>query len=221
MLELVEEVPKFESVIFDPTGTFPGCIHDYWDASKRMLDGESIVTSQMGLLNSAKKYRRISILADDKMAVLVKSPDTKNIWLTTSTDKEVRMIHNLFHMWQNGVFEPDVPCVRPNPATKTSTFMGTPIECEAWLRRELDIHRNYIKGATSDLVDGEFVAGEKQDEMLEKFERSVYEVNLRPLDVTATDRMRTSMIGICSRIETERDITDIMLKNTKGIEQND
>lgn len=194
----------------DPEGTMPGCIHG-WARSLEALDGDGdVVSSQMGLLNHAKLARcdEVRIAQRDGLVVLIRRDGG---WLNVESDETLRRVpNNLLTGWRMGTLKA-IPYDRP--VAHESEYMGTPIECEAWLRRQFDIHRNYLRGATSNLEDGEYVPTDETAESLETYDRTVWELVLRSTDSMAKARIRSDPMTIetCGRIDNERELYDIAI----------
>ena len=89
------------------------------------------------------------------------------------------------------------------------SFEGTPIECEAYVRKVMGSMRNFLVGYTSELVDGEFVPGERQEEVLRTFDNSVWSVVITPEDMVET-APRDDMRDMVERIRLERDLFDAL-----------
>lgn len=92
-------------------------------------------------------------------------------------------------------------------------FEGTPIECEAWMRKQFDAMRAYVEGWTSEVRDGEYVPADNQQEKLDVYDRSVWKVTIEPTEHVAVERMRSSMVDECVRVEAERELFDTMARH--------
>lgn len=76
---------------------------------------------------------------------------------------------------------------------RKTSFRGTPLECEAWLRRFFDIMRIFIG------IDG-------GDEALETFEKSVWDMDISAVDGVLKDRVRPDLRPYADMIDLERDL---------------
>ena len=83
--------------------------------------------------------------------------------------------------------------------TRKTTFRGTPIECEAWLRRFFDIMRIFLG------IDGD-------DEALETFEKSVWDMDISAIDGVLKDRVRPDLRPYADMIDLERDLLRLVTK---------
>lgn len=91
-------------------------------------------------------------------------------------------------------------------------FVGTPIECMAWLRKRFDTMRNYVKGWHSTVDDdGNLVPTDEQEDKLGVYDRSVWRVTMEPTEHVATDRMRDSMVTDCMLLDTERELLEALM----------
>ena len=82
---------------------------------------------------------------------------------------------------------------------RKTTFRGTPIECEAWLRRFFDTMRICLA------IDG-------GDEALETFERSVWDMDISAIDGVLKDRVRPDLRPYADMIDLERDLLRLVTK---------
>lgn len=82
---------------------------------------------------------------------------------------------------------------------RVTTFRGTPIECEAWLRRFFDIMRIFLA------IDG-------GDEALETFEKSVWDMDISAIDGVLKDRVRPDLRSYADTIDLERDLLRLVTK---------
>lgn len=211
-----ETTTKERSVVtFDPDSVMPTCMHGWNESLAAMEALEPIITSQMGLLTdpSVKKYDVVRIIDGDR---LIKLERNGAFWDTDATDKEIRNAHNFLRLWASGGLEGKTMFEAPqrHEPTDDMTFTGTPIECEAWLRKRFDVMRWAIVGYTSEQDGNGYVPGERQDEMLDLYERSVWKVTVNSLDMVAESRMRTQMIVDAKRIDTEREVVSLLLDGT-------
>ncbi len=86
-------------------------------------------------------------------------------------------------------------------------MVGTPIELEAMLRSYFQYQRDFLEGQRrwDDAPSDEVV-----DKRLETFERTVFEVTAHPYGKTAKKRVREPYALDVGRIETERELYDIL-----------
>ena len=77
-----------------------------YEATMRAIERREpdLRTTQMCLLNNVKDYDLIRIVeGPDDVIEIVNNHD--GIYSCDRTDKEIRMVHNLFKMWESGVFD--------------------------------------------------------------------------------------------------------------------
>lgn len=199
-------------ITFDPDGTLPTCVHG-WDESRAAMERrEPIVTSQVGLLSDklVKSYDVVRIVAAGSFATIEKDGKA---WKTDSTSKVVKGVQNWFNMWRGGEFPGTKSFSKPEPPEDDDSFAGTPIECEAWLRKKFEMMRLALTGYTSVMVDGKLEPGGSQEDVLEKYERSIWKVTVKGTDMVAANRMRSSMVVDASLIDTEREVVQLLMKN--------
>jgi len=82
---------------------------------------------------------------------------------------------------------------------RKTTFRGTPLECEAWLRRFFDIMRIFLG------INGD-------DETLETFERTVWDMDISAIDGVLKDRARPDLRPYADMIDLERDLLRLVTK---------
>lgn len=88
---------------YDSAAAIPDTISPFycWQDAERALNAneKQIHTTQMGLLNTT--------LFDKEYRIFIHSRDTYEIKLGENerTEREIRMGHNLFYLWQNGEFD--------------------------------------------------------------------------------------------------------------------
>lgn len=86
-------------------------------------------------------------------------------------------------------------------------MVGTPIEIEAMLRAYFQYQRDFLEGQRrwEDAPSDEVI-----DKRLELFERTVFEVAAEPYGKTAKKRVRDEYVVEVGRIDTERELFDIL-----------
>ena len=89
---------------------------------------------------------------------------------------------------------------------KPTVFEGTPTEIEAMIRTFFDMTRGYFK------VYREVTDDEHADEKLDAYERTVWKVELTPLETIAKDKCRKVYLAEAMRIESERKLFEIVSK---------
>ena len=195
------------AITFDAEGTWPGCIHGWDESIERIKEGRRLVTSQMGLLTYPlvkRNYDEVRIIRNDVMAVLRK---TDGRWMRDG--QLVKATNNWLNLWKSGKLDGDIPVPRSG-RTKGRTFDGTPIECEAWLREQLEVMRLYVVGATSEMVDGNLVPKDDQEEKLEKYERTIWHLSIDSTELMSDGPIRDDMISKCERIKSERELFGLL-----------
>ena len=79
-------------------------VHTYESAKEIVDEGMSVRTTQMCMLNHVKGYDLIRIVnSEDDVIEIVNNHD--GTYSCDRTDKEIRRVHNLFKMWESGVFD--------------------------------------------------------------------------------------------------------------------
>ena len=82
-------------------------VHAYTFAREALAHRRDICTTQMCLMNFARdmRYDIIRIIADGADDVIELRDCHDGTYHCDRTDRELRYAHNLFKMWENGVFE--------------------------------------------------------------------------------------------------------------------
>ena len=102
-------------------------------------------------------------------------------------------------------------------------FIGTPDELEIALRRLFFYQRQYLIAQTSEAgEDGIFLRGEdgglvptdEQEGVLDTFERTVWKVDITPLDKVAKTRCRHAFESDAERMRTERELYELLAKGS-------
>ena len=86
------------------------------------------------------------------------------------------------------------------------SFRGTPVECEAMVRRHFACMRALIKGYT----DSE---GHDNSEDLDKFDRTVWDIEIYSTNGLAMRKVRPELVDEASMMETLDDLYDMAIKN--------
>ena len=81
---------------------------------------------------------------------------------------------------------------------RKTTFRGTPLECEAWLRRFFDIMRIFL--------------GNEDESSLELFERTAWDIDIVAVDGVLKDRVRKDLRSYCDMISLERELFELLAK---------
>lgn len=89
---------------------------------------------------------------------------------------------------------------------KPTTFEGTPTEIEVMIRSFFDMMRRYFK------VYKEITDDEHADEKLDAYERTVWKVEMTPLEMIAKEKCRNVYLAEAMRIESERKLFEIVSK---------
>lgn len=78
-------------------------IHTY-ENTRHLIDcGEDVTTTQMCLINRAKGYDIIRIVNGPQDVIeIINNHD--NTYSCDRTQRKLRRVHNLFHLWENGEF---------------------------------------------------------------------------------------------------------------------
>ena len=81
-----------------------GATYCYSTAIREIKRDIDLKTTQMCLLNEVKDYDVIRIVeGPDDVIEIVNNHD--GTYSCDRTDKEIRRVHNLFKMWESGVFD--------------------------------------------------------------------------------------------------------------------
>lgn len=89
----------------------------------------------------------------------------------------------------------------------TQSFEGTPIECEAWLRKVFEYMRLFVRHGLGDNHENR----ERAERDAEIYERSVWHIDVTGMDLVAKDRARTDLLVECEMIDAERQLFDTLV----------
>lgn len=84
------------------------------------------------------------------------------------------------------------------------SFTGTPVECEAWLRRHFACMRALINGYTES-VD------HSNSEDLDKYDRTVWQIDVYSTNGLAKKKIRHELVAEASMMATLDDLYDIAI----------
>lgn len=87
---------------------------------------------------------------------------------------------------------------------KCISFRGTPVECEAMVRRHFACMRAFVKGHAD--------PGE-EDSDLDEFGRTVWDIEIHSTNGLAMRKVRPELVDEASMMETLDDLYDIAIKN--------
>lgn len=87
---------------------------------------------------------------------------------------------------------------------RLTSFRGTPLECEVWLRGLFDRMRTRVGQLGNDM---------------DVFERTVWDINLYSTDGLARDRARTEFVMGVGMLETERELADLARNGRKLVDE--
>jgi len=102
-------------------------------------------------------------------------------------------------------------------------FIGTPSEVETVLRRFFGYQRSYLIAQTSEAgddgiflrdEDGGLIPTDEQEGVLDTFERTVWRVDITPLDKVAKTRCRHAFEADAERMRTERELYELLAKGS-------
>ncbi len=97
-------------------------------------------------------------------------------------------------------------------ASGVVTFEGTTVELEAWLRSFMDYQRTYVRRTAEE---------GKGDELAELFDRSVWRMEITPLDTVSKNRARAQFASKVSMIDAERELSELVGGLSRPKEGND
>jgi len=104
---------------------------------------------------------------------------------------------------------------KPHP----TQFIGTPTELEVALRRLFYFQRQYLIAQTSEADedgvflrddDGSLIPTDEQEGILDTFERTVWQVDITPLDKVTKTSCRHAFMADAERMRTERELYELL-----------